>query len=131
MTEGEWLACTDPRPMLGFLQGKASERKLRLFAVACATRNLHMMSDERFRRFVEVAEVFADGQASVEALVAAAEAAGDDPVDAYDAANDPVRNAHVEADAAAEGAYHFGSTPDEIRAIQCDLLRDIIGNPFR
>src|SRR6516164_7753143 len=35
MTESEWLAATDPEPMLAFLRGKASERKLRLFACAC------------------------------------------------------------------------------------------------
>lgn len=34
MTEAEWLAATDPRTMLAFLQGKASERKLRLLACA-------------------------------------------------------------------------------------------------
>jgi len=34
MTEQEWLAGTDPKPMLEFLRGKASERKLRLFAAA-------------------------------------------------------------------------------------------------
>ena len=36
MTETEWLTTTDPSPMLEFLRGKASERRLRLFMVACA-----------------------------------------------------------------------------------------------
>ena len=35
MTEVEWLACTEPKPMLDFLRGRASERKLRLFACGC------------------------------------------------------------------------------------------------
>jgi len=35
MTEAEWLACMDPRLMLDYLLGKAGNRKLRLFAVAC------------------------------------------------------------------------------------------------
>ncbi len=30
MTEAEWLAATDPMPMLEFLRGKASDRKMRL-----------------------------------------------------------------------------------------------------
>jgi hypothetical protein len=35
MTEAEWLACTDPGPMMEYLRGKASDRKLQLFASAC------------------------------------------------------------------------------------------------
>lgn len=34
MTEAEWLACADPTPMLEFLRGKVSDRKLRFIALA-------------------------------------------------------------------------------------------------
>ena len=35
MTKAEWMACTDPAPMLRFLQGRVSERKFRLIALGC------------------------------------------------------------------------------------------------
>jgi hypothetical protein len=35
MTEAEWLKFRDPEKMLEYLRGRASERKLRLFACAC------------------------------------------------------------------------------------------------
>jgi hypothetical protein len=65
MTEAEWLTGADPGPMLGFLRGRASDRKLRLFACACLWRVLPLLDDERQnRKSIEFAERYADGLAS-------------------------------------------------------------------
>ena len=77
MTEAEWLASTDPVPMLRSLAG-ASDRKLRLFACAACRRVWHLFADAAGRGAVEAAERFADGLATGEELadaLAAAESA--------------------------------------------------------
>ena len=148
MTEQEWLTAADPQPMLKYVRGRSSERKLRLFAVACCRQVWHLLADERTRTAVEVAERFADGGAAQEELAAAryaaayaGMAAGLASFSAYQAtltaaAHDAVyagwdaATANFAADAAA-----FATTDPAARAAaeqeQVIALRDIFGNPFR
>lgn len=59
MTEAEWVACEDPTPMLEFLRGRVSNRKLRLMAVACC----RLVWDEltpATQAAVAAAELYAD-----------------------------------------------------------------------
>jgi hypothetical protein len=63
MTEAEWLAGENPTPMLELLRGKVSNRRLRLFAVACC-RHVWEWLLGYSREAVEVAERYADKQAT-------------------------------------------------------------------
>src|SRR5262245_11896036 len=65
MTEAEWFACTDPPPMRGVLNGKASNRKMRLFAVVCCRQIWRHLTEEG-RAAVEVMDRYWDGQATLE-----------------------------------------------------------------
>jgi hypothetical protein len=83
VTESDWLTSTDPFAMLSFLRdrGPVSERKHRLFAVACCRRVWRIILDLRYRRVVEVAELYADGlvndQERADALAAGRQAGED------------------------------------------------------
>jgi hypothetical protein len=144
--EAEWLACTDPREMLAFLRGKASERKLRLFGVACCRRIWHLLGDGRSRHVVEVVERYEDGAASDEEMDEAAEAA-DDASEAIThsgggwSADTLARHAAAWLSAA---DYPVSQVASEVAAFaakasaaateahaQCQYARDIFGDPFR
>lgn len=68
MTEQEWLECADPRQMLEFLGGRASDRKLRIFACACALRVWHRIEEGEVSQEIEAGERFAEGRSSREEL---------------------------------------------------------------
>jgi hypothetical protein len=68
VTEAEWLAATDPWTVLNSVEGKVSDRKLRLVAVACCRRVWSLLSESPGRVAVEVAERHADGTAGDDEL---------------------------------------------------------------
>jgi hypothetical protein len=61
MTEQEWLACTDPGPILASLRGRASDRKLRLFACGVCRQLASLLRSEDYVRAIEAGESYADG----------------------------------------------------------------------
>ncbi len=73
MTESDWWAGQGPQRMLSFLwcNGKLSERKARLFAVAACRRAWHLLPNDRGRKAIEVAERYADAEATRKELAAA------------------------------------------------------------
>jgi hypothetical protein len=143
MTEAEWFACTNPKPMLEFLRSRATDRKLRLFAVACCRRVWDQL-DEEYRAAVEFAELFAEGRATEEQRSSLLRFLSDRPmselVGPSFSARRAVRStllgkyqdrswcsrASKAANEAAESTDRF----EEELAAQAVLLREIIGNPF-
>jgi hypothetical protein len=141
MTEAEWLAGTDPGPMLDFLfrHPSYSERKMRLFAVACYWQVSEFHWDEPlFEAEIEAIEQYADGLISMDDLLAVSLAH-------YralfpDEEESALRLVELEgdyaawiADWAAQATRHAGDRSWPVGAAetkQANLLRDLFGNPF-
>jgi hypothetical protein len=155
MTEGDWLACDDPDVMLEFLRGKASDRKVRLFAVACCRRIWHLLIDERSKNAVlvverdadqarpeEVAEAFHESQCAFRACEYTSDRHADAAWTACQLAEpseDRLEKAARVALLAANAAGYpndssYSTDRDRIEVEyrhRCHLLRGIFGNPFR
>jgi hypothetical protein len=152
MTDEEltWLTCEEVPPLLAASEETISARKLRLFGCACCRRIWHLLHHGQYREAVLAAERFAEGLVSI----AECESAGD-------AAAQIADTSKVFVDSAAGCAVSWASStgPREWNAAtwslasamqsvvyhaalaceervqeetrQCDLVRDIFGNPFR
>jgi hypothetical protein len=141
--EAAWESSSDLAGMLAHLREDASDRKLRLFACACCRRVWHLLTDERSRYAVEVAERYADERADFAELRAAAPAdilagdaahsAAESHLWAYRGYSDAAFRA-AQAAAGAAGAPWSSAWETAQKAevaAQCRLLREIFGNPFR
>jgi hypothetical protein len=148
MDEQEWLSCDDPDRMMACLEGAASDRKLRLLCCACCRRVWHLLETDALRRAVDAFERFADGEMDEESFEAAASVthplknyldeivSGQPRVEimgaayAVHCATFPFPGAWsrkaLELFASAAGARR-----DEERIAQGNLIREVVGNPFR
>ena len=151
MNEQEWLECTDPKAMLEFLRGKMSDRKERLFAVACCRRTWELLNDDCHRKALEMGERYADGAATrqdlsethaiVDTICALAADGHFDDVVVYFSLS-AVRDVTAEEPDfassccwyARQAIYREAEDRSGLYEVecrhQCDFLRDIF-NPFR
>ena len=151
MTEAAWLVCEQWRRMAEHLGDGATDRKLRLFAVACARRTARLWGGARPLALLEAAERLADGVVPTESvpyICGCGVGTGMHFVHSAAVAALEVRAERAAELTAANSASSLGRAACEpfsypkrlmvyvetIRAecvAQVGLLRDIFGNPFR
>jgi hypothetical protein len=169
MTEAEWLAANDPRPMLKHIRDGMNERKVRLFAGVCCRHMDTHLAGLCCTDAIETSERYADGETGLKDLrqyrrvmkTMAETSASMTQEDVFEWSQEQEYKAHEAAlwavyfamqgkarqaaEHAAQAAEHaawvanaadpdFNSADvarDDEWSYQADLLRDIIGNPFR
>ena len=141
--EEHWLNCRKPERMIEFLGERGSSRRWHLFACACCWRILPLLTDDRSLHAVGVAERLAEGQVEPSAVRDAREMAELARIEAWQAFYRPGVQHNLSALAAASCClgsprqtwkHAADATPAgglEERRSQCQLLRELFGNPFR
>jgi hypothetical protein len=155
-----WSTSAEPYSMLDALQDNPSwsDRKVRMFACWCARQVWDLLRDERSQHAVNVAERFAAGQATSQELASVEAVAADAYMEACQEHPDLWANAEAAGAAAAtvlqdaaasasgaaagmaaakatlasdgpRGAAEAAAAAAE--KLQADMLRDMLGNPFR
>jgi hypothetical protein len=131
MTDAKWLVYTDSRPMLELLRGQSTQRKLRLFLCACSRQLWDGNTPRVVKRVVEVAEQYADaiiGKETLRTVQQETEALHIMQV------QNPLSSlaGWTLCPNAREAAEAMESlSQEEDRRLHADLLREVIGNPFR
>lgn len=144
MDEERWLACDDPYAMLQFVGSCVSDRKLRLFAVACVRRASELFRMRESTEALDLAERWADGSASDAEVSLASEAMQEayhfsDSTPADWAACLLLREGRAAASRVLPFAVlsvmenEFGviaPSPADLKK-QAEILRELVANPFR
>ena len=145
MTEQEWITNSEWYLLLNHINGKVSDRKLRLFACACCRQIWSKIADPRIRNAVIVTERFADGDVTLDEMHTATSTAlrardiYESPTSDEDrlkfireaiwassAARSSTRSIAKEAaEMASSAAIHAGGK------FNLQIIRDLVGNPFR
>ncbi len=151
MTEADWLAGTDPAQMIEFVRDTATDRKMRLLAVACCRSSRQLLLNKNHRAGLDAAERHADGFLTLAELREVGERCNARAVAMY-GQTELERDIHRWAEATAvanathpPGGNYFDLANNALdaiwmlnRAIHRDinpglshLVRDVLGNPFR
>jgi hypothetical protein len=142
MTEAEWRTTTEPAKMLQFLEGKASDRKLRLLACAWCREVWYQLANNLCRQAVELSERAADDSSVLEDMAHVRDAARATSTDARGISHSGRKGAGYDAAlcTAIGKMWHMRTvlestqllaTRPGYRHLQCDVTRDIFGNPSR
>jgi hypothetical protein len=158
VNETDWLAAAEPLAMLDYLRGKVSDRKLRLYACACVRRRWELLRWPTPRQAVELAERFAEGNATADEVEAMRQQAQESTYNApefeqptYQAAGATLAESAFEAAHSACAHIRAQHVLDEVNAavpwadearIQGEasraeslalglLLHEVFGNPIR
>jgi hypothetical protein len=157
VTESEWLTSTRLKSLTDYLlrEKVVSQRKLRLYAVACCRCVEHLLEPVELRKALDAAERFAEGKIKSATLTSWLRkvwaALGDDSPLGTTAASSaagaiPIlcqtSSAYLHAPLEAATALAFVADPkkgspawqaayEQARQMVFALLRDVVGNPFR
>jgi hypothetical protein len=157
MTEAEWLNCRDLKAMRTFLDGKTSNRKLRLFACACCRTLDDVLIDPDICKALDAAERYADGRIADSTAMtwykracaargrlpsngsekqwmayhAVAMAVISNQYGAWADTHEAVAKAVVDGEGRRHGGQEWLAACAQAKQGLIGLLRDITGNPFR
>jgi hypothetical protein len=112
MDEAEWLACSDPEPMLESLKGKFSDRKLRLFTCACVRHVWPLLRAVQGPEAVMAGEGYAEGLVEERKL----EAVSRKIAAAYSSAKADLRRAYGASRDEGEAGFAVARALDAARA---------------